>query len=91
MAIDVDKLTVKTDEMRKQWVQMLKMCGDFHFDMAEEFDVEEVSTVHRAWGNAITDAYLLIDMWQLEEEEILVATETPIPPVNITPEKNETK
>ena len=69
MSIDLDALTVKTDEHRKQWVEMLRMCSDFHYDLAKQFDDEEVATVHRAWGNAITDAFNLIDMWQLEEED----------------------
>jgi|14BtaG_2_1085337.scaffolds.fasta_scaffold272691_2 hypothetical protein len=76
--VDIKRLTVNTDDERKQWVQMLVDIKDYHYDMADRFESEEiigdtdmdkVVIIHRAWAKAILDAVDLIDMWQIEEED----------------------
>jgi len=80
MTVDIKKLTVNTEEQRKGWIELLQKCSDYHYDMSGQFapeiitpnknsDMEKVSQIHRAWGKAIYDAILIIDMWQVEEEE----------------------
>jgi|TARA_R110000824_G_scaffold18281_1_gene72683 hypothetical protein len=91
----IDKLTVNTDEERMQWIEILKAASDYHYDLSGEFEPEEgdedkddmasVAKIHRAWGTAIRDAVQLINLWELEEEELLIGTPTPKPPVDITP------
>ena len=81
MTIDIKKLTVSTDEQRKGWIELLNKASQYHFDMAERFkpdlinlDGEATGTdddifrIHTAWGNAISDAISLIDMWQVDED-----------------------
>ena len=92
---DIDKLVVNTTDEKEQWMKMLKAASDYHYDLSGEFEPEDpdddpedmavVARIHRAWGRAIQDTVKLIEMWTLEEEEILVATPTPKPPVDITP------
>ena len=89
----IKKLTVTTDEEREQWVKMLKLASDYHFDMAAQFEPEvksihadtkeeRVAQVHRAWGKAIQEAADLISFWEIEG-----ATEVRTPPAhNITKE-----
>ena len=76
MTVDIKRLTVNTDEERKQWVQILVDIKDYHYDMADMFEQAEVKTnmdkvvtTHRAWAKAVLDAVDLIDMWQIEEED----------------------
>ena len=33
----IKKLTVTTDDERIQWIEMLKLASDYHFDMAGQF------------------------------------------------------
>jgi isopropylmalate/homocitrate/citramalate synthase len=91
MSVDIKKLTVTTDDERKQWIEMLKLASDYHYDMAGQFtpevigdtEMEEVAKVHRAWGRAIQDAIALIDMWEVDtNDEVL----TPAGAINVTPE-----
>ncbi len=93
MSVEIKKLTVSTDDERKQWMELLTKASYFHYDMAGQFnpeikgdtEMEEVATIHRAWGKAIQDAVTLIDMWEVEaEDEIL----TPPKTINVTPEEN---
>ena len=89
----IKKLTVSTDEERKQWIEMLKLASDYHFDMSGQFqpeilgdtEMEEVAKIHRAWGKAIQEAADLISFWELEENDEIL---TP-PARNITKEINE--
>ena len=92
MSVEIKKLTVSTDDERKQWMELLTKASYYHYDMAGQFtpeiigdtEMEEVATIHRAWGKAIQDAVTLIDMWEVEvEDEILTPPET----INITPEE----
>ena len=77
MGVDIKKLTVSTDDERKQWMELLTKCSYYHYDMAKQFDDEDVSAIHRAWGRAIQDAVALIDMWELEsDDEILTPPNT---------------
>lgn len=76
MTVDIKRLTVNTDDERKQWVQILVDIKDYHYDMADMFeqnesetDMGKVVTTHRAWAKAVLDAVDLIDMWQIEEED----------------------
>jgi len=89
----IKKLTVTTDNEREQWIEMLKLASDYHFDMAGQFapeilgdtEMEEVAKIHRAWGKAIQEAADLISFWEIEG-----ATEVRTPPArNITEEINE--
>ena len=93
MSVNIKHLTVSTDDERKQWIQLLTKASDFHYDMAGQFtpeirgdtEMEEVATIHRAWGKAIQDAVTLINMWEVEtNDEIL----TPENTKNITPKEN---
>ena len=86
----IKNLTVTTDEEREQWIEMLKLASDYHFDMAGQFapeilgdtKMEEVCKIHRAWGKAIQEAADLISFWEIES-----ATEVRTPPArNITKE-----
>tara|TARA_R110000744_G_scaffold127844_1_gene234797 strand:- start:118 stop:411 length:294 start_codon:yes stop_codon:yes gene_type:complete len=93
----IDQIVVNTDEERKQWIQLLKAASDYHYDMSAQFEPEDpdddteemevVAKIHRAWGRAIQDASEIINMWSIEEEEIVIATPTPKPPIDITPTK----
>ena len=77
MSVEIKKLTVATDDERKQWMQLLTKASDYHYDMSAHFDDEDVSAIHRAWGRAIQDAVALIDMWELEsDDEILTPPNT---------------
>ena len=97
MTNTIDKLTVNTDEERMQWIQILKSASDYHYDLAGEFEPEDgdedkddmasVARIHRAWGTSIRDAVQLINMWELQEEELIIGTPTPKPPIDITPTK----
>jgi len=88
----IKTLTVTTDNEREQWIKLLSKCSDYHYDMAGQFspeiigdtEMEEVATIHRAWGKAIKDACELISYWEVEtNDEVL----TPPNTKNITPEK----
>lgn len=81
MTVDINKLTVSTDEQRKGWIELLDKASQYHFDMAERFKPslvgldggaagtdEDVFRIHTAWSNAISDAISLIDMWQVDED-----------------------
>ena len=92
MSVDIKKLTVTTDDERKQWMELLTKASHYHYDMAGQFDpeirgdkeMEEVAAIHRAWGKAIQDAVSLIGMWEVSaDDEILTPPDT----VNVTPEK----
>jgi|TARA_R100001463_G_scaffold38403_1_gene82287 hypothetical protein len=92
MSVEIKKLTISTDDERKQWMELLIKASHYHYDMAGQFspeilgdtEMEEVSTIHRAWGKAIQDAVSLIDMWEVSaDDEILTPPDT----VNVTPEK----
>ena len=92
MSVEIKKLTISTDDERKQWMELLIKGSHYHYDMAGQFspeilgdtEMEEVSTIHRAWGKAIQDAVSLIDMWEVSaDDEILTPPDT----VNVTPEK----
>ena len=92
MSVDIKKLTVTTDDERKQWMELLTKASYFHYDMSGQFEpevlgnteMEEVAEIHRAWGRAIQDAVTLIDMWEVETNDDIL---TPDGTVNITPEK----
>jgi len=89
----IKKLTVTSDNEREQWVKLLKLASDYHFDMSGQFEPEvksinadtkeeRVAQVHRAWGRAIQEAADLISFWEIES-----ATEVRTPPArNITKE-----
>jgi len=91
MSVEIKKLTVSTDDERKQWMKLLTKASDFHYDMAGQFEpeirgdmeMEEVATIHRAWGKAIQDAVTLIDMWEVESEDEIL---TPPRTIDITEE-----
>ena len=36
----IKKLTVTTDDERKQWIEMLKLASDYHYDMSGQFAPE---------------------------------------------------
>jgi len=76
MAVDIKRLTVNTDDERKQWVKLLVDIKDYHYDMADRFEstitdteMDKVVLIHRAWAKAILDAVDLVDMWQIKEED----------------------
>ena len=77
MSVDIKKLTVSTDDERKQWMELLSKASDYHYDMAGQFspeilgdtEMEEVATIHRAWGKARHDAVMLIEMWEVEDPD----------------------
>ena len=91
----IKKLTVSTDEERTQWIEMLKLASNYHYDMAGQFEpeikgdkeMEEVARIHRAWGKAIDEAAQLITFWEVEENDELL---TP-PARNITKEIDNAK
>jgi len=81
MIKELPPLTVSTDEQREQWIKMIEKCADYHYDMAGQFtpdiigddSMEEVATIHRAWGRALQEAAELISYWELQDEvEVLV-------------------
>ena len=88
----IKRLTISTDDEREQWIEMLKLASNFHYDMAGQFqpeiigdkEMEEVSRIHRAWGKAIQEAADLNTLWELEENDELM---TPPRTKNVTPEK----
>ena len=94
----IKSLTVTTDEEREQWIKMLKIASDYHFDMGAQFEPEiksingdtkeeKVAQVHRAWGKAIQEAADLISFWEIES-----ATEVRTPPArNVTKEIDNAK
>ena len=94
----IKKLTVTTDKEREQWIKMLKIASDYHFDMGAQFEPEiksingdtkeeKVAQVHRAWGKAIQEAADLISFWEIES-----ATEVRTPPArNVTKEIDNAK
>ena len=73
----IKKLTVTTDTEREQWIEMLKLASNYHYDMAGQFqpeilgdtEMEEVVRIHRAWGKAIQEASELISFWELEKND----------------------
>tara|TARA_R110000765_G_scaffold50592_1_gene102716 strand:+ start:3210 stop:3461 length:252 start_codon:yes stop_codon:yes gene_type:complete len=75
MTVDIKKLTVNTDDERKQWIKLLLAAKDYHYDMSGQFEPDikgeddTVSRIHRAWGKAILDAIDLIDMWEIAPED----------------------
>ena len=75
MTVDIKRLTVNTDDERKQWIKLLIAAKDYHYDMSGQFKPEikgeddTVSRIHAAWGKAIMDAVDLIDMWEIKEED----------------------
>ena len=88
--MEIKTLTVSTDEERKQWIKLLEKASDYHYDMSGQFtpeikgdtEMEEVATIHRAWGRAIQEASELISYWEIES-----ATEVLTPPArNVTKE-----
>ena len=91
MVVEIKKLTVNTDDERKQWMELLSKASHYHYDMAGQFspeirgdtEMEEVAEIHRAWGRAIQDAVSLIDMWEVETDDDIL---TPADARNITPE-----
>ena len=94
----IKSLTVTTDEEREQWIKMLKIASDYHFDMGAQFEPEiksingdtkeeKVAQIHRAWGKAIQEAAELISFWEIEG-----ATEVRTPPArDITKEIDKAK
>jgi len=73
----IKKLTVTSDNEREQWIKLLKIASDYHFDMGAQFEPEiksingdtkeeRVAQVHRAWGKAIQEAADLISFWEIE-------------------------
>ena len=92
MGVDIKKLTVSTDDERKQWMELLTKCSYYHYDMAKQFspeimgdtEMEEVAEVHRARGRAVQDAVSLINMWEVESADDIL---TPDDTVNVTPEE----
>ena len=40
MGVDIKKLTVSTDDERKQWMELLTKCSYYHYDMAKQFSPE---------------------------------------------------
>ena len=76
----IKKLTVTTDDERKQWIEMLKLASDYHYDMSGQFapeiigdtEMEEVSRIHRAWGRAIQEAAELIKLWEIDDDDELL-------------------
>jgi|TARA_R100000995_G_C3387701_1_gene78980 hypothetical protein len=75
MTVDIKKLTVNTDDEREQWIEMLKLCSDYHYDMSAHLEPEikgdddTAARIHRAWGKAIQDANTLIKMWEIKKED----------------------
>jgi hypothetical protein len=60
------------------------MAGQFSPEILGDTEMEEVSSIHRAWGKAIQDAVSLINMWEVKsDDEILTPPDT----VNVTPEE----
>ena len=94
----IKKLTVTSDNEREQWIKLLKIASDYHFDMGAQFEPEiksingdtkeeRVAQVHRAWGKAIQEAADLISFWEIES-----APEVRTPPArNITKEIKNAK
>ena len=89
----IKKLTVTTDAEREQWIELLKLASDYHYDMSGQFEPEvksingdtkeeKVAQVHRAWGKAIQEASDLISMWDITENDDLITPRVK----NITPE-----
>ena len=80
--VDIKKLTVNTDDERKQWIELLDTAVAYHWDMSGQFDpeiktpnkdsdMEKVAAIHRAWARAITDAIQLIQMWEVDDESTI--------------------
>ena len=94
MSVDIKKLTVSTDDERKQWMELLSKASDYHYDMSGQFspeilgdtEMEEVADIHRAWGRAIQDAVSLIDMWEVESQDEIL---TPDGTIDVTPQVKE--
>jgi hypothetical protein len=99
MVPNIDELTINTSDERGQWKHLLKAASEYHYDMADQFEPEDldddpddmatVAKIHRAWGRAIMDSVNLIEMWEVEEDIITVDMTPPTEPVNVTPEDEE--
>tara|TARA_B100000287_G_C20300729_1_gene649745 strand:+ start:182 stop:484 length:303 start_codon:yes stop_codon:yes gene_type:complete len=99
MSPDIDKLTINTSDERGQWKQLLKSASEYHYDMSDQFEPEDldddpddmatVAKIHRAWARAIMDSVNLIEMWEVEEDIISVDMTPPPQPINVTPEEEE--
>ena len=87
----IKKLTITSDDEREQWVKLLKLASDYHYDMSGQFtpeligdtDMEEVAKVHRAWGRAIQEASELITLWEFEEADDIITHNLSVK--NVTP------
>jgi len=76
---EVKKLTVQTDELRMQWIQVLEAAANYHWDMSgliePEIKTPEGSSkdelaakMHRGWARAIQEAAFLVNEWDAEED-----------------------
>jgi len=77
--VDIKKLTVNSDDERKQWIELLDTVVSYHWDMSGQLEpeiktpnknseMEQVAHIHRTWSRAIADAIQLIHMWEVDDE-----------------------
>ena len=75
--MDIKRLTVETDNDRKEWIQLLHKASEYHREIAEEFRPEilgaddMVYRIHSAFAHAIEDSIHLIEMWEIDDSEFI--------------------
>ena len=81
---DIKELKVNTENERKEWIELLYHCVNFHEQIAQEVKSEILGDeeskamfmYHSSMANAVRDAIGLIQMWEIKEEnEIKTAKE----------------
>jgi hypothetical protein len=75
--VDIKRLTVQTNDDRKEWMALLLKASEYHREIAEEFKPEIIGAddvvfrIHSAFAHAIEDAVHLIDIWEIDESDII--------------------
>ena len=81
--VDIKRLTVETDNQRKEWIKLLEKLVEYHRDIAEKFrpailgDDDTVYRIHTAWAHAVEDSMHLIEMWDIEDDTDIISTPGP--------------
>ena len=84
-----DELTVDTEEQRQQWIQLLEVAVDYHYEMTEEFDDDDSITFHAGISRAILEAIWLIQTWEVEEVDPYTKVVNDIPKDKELPKHSE--
>ena len=74
---DIKELKVNTENERKEWIELLYHCVNFHEQIAQEVKSEILGDeeskamfmYHSSMANAVRDAIGLIEMWEITESD----------------------